>query len=64
VQIAALAPAAPPSENRFAGIISDFPEIFAEFRRRRFKILWRAAAMVSKHKNFTADATSTQTLGL
>jgi hypothetical protein len=41
-------------------IISDFHEIFAELRK--LSLLWRAAAMVSKQKNFTADVTITQTL--
>jgi hypothetical protein len=31
-------PSAPPLDSR---IISDFPEIFAEFRGKRFEILWR-----------------------
>jgi hypothetical protein len=43
-------------------IMSDIPEIFAEFRRKRFSLLWRGSRDVSKHKNFTADVTFTQTL--
>jgi hypothetical protein len=42
-----------PSFPIYSRIISNFPEIFT-----------CSAAMVSKHKNFTADVTVTQTLGM
>jgi hypothetical protein len=50
----------PPSLN--SRIMSGFPEIFAKFRGSGFRFCGGAAAMVSKHTNFSADVTATQTL--
>jgi hypothetical protein len=43
-------------------IISDFPENFAEFRRKTFSLLWRGSRDGSALPNFTADVKVTQTL--
>jgi hypothetical protein len=52
VQIAAMSPTLPPSQNQplplsppvrsfVSRIISGFPEIFTEFRGKQFSLLWR-----------------------
>jgi hypothetical protein len=42
-------PSAPSVDSR---IISDFPEIFAEFREKRFSLLWRGSRDSFKEKDF------------
>jgi hypothetical protein len=40
-------PPPPPLNSR---IISDFPEIFAEFRKKRFSLLWRVRGLSKSKK--------------
>jgi hypothetical protein len=51
----------PPVPSLDSQIFSDFPEIFAEFQMSGFHFYGGGLAMVSKHKNFTADVTVMQT---
>jgi hypothetical protein len=57
-------PGRPPPPLRPFGslIVSEFPEIFAEFSGKRFPFCGGAAAMVSALATFTAAATATRTL--
>jgi hypothetical protein len=52
----------PPAPEIDSLIVSEFPALFEEFRAKRFKLLWRAAATVSAPRNSTAAATAARTL--
>jgi hypothetical protein len=45
----------PPAPSLGSAIISRFPAIFAEFRGKRFSLLWRGSATVSALWRSTAD---------
>jgi hypothetical protein len=52
----------PPPRRFDSPIISDFGRSSQISGGRSFRFCGEAAAMVSKHKNFTTDVTATQTL--